>query len=88
MTPGCSVAASFLAVTNFRAPEVVVYLCTYLCVHSALICWSSMNKQSVAATKLVLTAVILNDSGPITMVGHLKCIGRRCIKSFGGRKGG
>ena len=46
----------------------------------------------IAATKLAWTAVILNGSeasGPLTQtVGYLKCIARRCVKSFEGQRGG
>ena len=81
---------------NSRASEIAIYLCTYLrasfqrkalmhAFHTHLLVLYEQT-ENIAATKLAWTVVMFNGSeasGPLT-----NCRARRCIKSFGGQKGG
>ena len=57
--------------------------------HSSINHLCALSAGCIAATKLVWKAVILNGSeasGSLANgIGHLKCIARQCIKSFGGK---
>ena len=97
-TPGLSVAACGDSLegqlVNSRAPEIAIYLRTYLrafiaAAYTAYARFSAslhplvLHEQTgcIAATKLVWTAVILNGSeasGPLTN-SRAQCIARRCI---------
>ena len=85
---------------NSQAPKIAVYLCMYLrasfhcsCVncgpHSSLVLPDEQT-GSIAATKLIWTAIILNGSeasGPLTNPRALKMYSWAVYKTFWGQKG-
>ena len=80
---------------NFREPETVMFSCmsfhhssiNCLCTHFTFIQWSSMNKwlwtNSFWQWWFSMAARLVNH---LQIVGHLNCIARQCVKSFGGQK--
>ena len=79
---------------NSRAPEIAIYLRTYLrtsfrrkTTYARVSYWSLHEQTRIAATRLVLTAVILNsieDSGPISNGRTHKMYSEAVhVKSFG-----
>ena len=79
---------------NSWAPEIAICLCTYLCAsfhRSSINCLRAHVLQGEQVQPnwfeqqwFTMAARLVNY---LQMVGHLKCIARRCIKSFGGQKG-
>ena len=78
---------------NSQVPEVAIYLHMYLGMYlCASFHCSRVNHLRVfriSVTKLVWQRwFAAKPVHHLQMVGHLKCIARWCIKSFGGQKGG
>ena len=71
---------------NSRVPGIAIYLCMYLHAsvhHSGVNCLRAAfcRVHSCNQTRLAIV-------DHLQMVGHLKCIARRCKKYFGGQKEG